>query len=126
MMRLPLALLTLLAAGAFSCFAAEVKGGATGPVYVITHIDLTPNNTGAGLAVTRQYAAATLKEKSCTRFEILQQDGRPNHLTLVATWKDRKAFDAHDGAPLTKQYREKMQPLIGSPWDERLHALVLP
>ena len=40
MMRLPLALLTLLAAGAFSCFAAEVTGGATGPVYVITHIDL--------------------------------------------------------------------------------------
>lgn len=122
MMRFRLPLLILIAAAAFSGIAAEP----TGRVYVITHIDLTPNNTEAGVALTRQYAAATLKEKSCTRFEILQQDGRPNHLTLVATWKDRQAFDAHDGAPWTKQYREKMQPLIGSPWDERLHALVLP
>ena len=38
----------------------------------------------------------------------------------MATWKDRKAFDAHDAAPWTKQYREKIQPLIGSPQsDER-------
>jgi quinol monooxygenase YgiN len=121
-MRFRLASLVLLAAGALSCFAAQ----ATGPVYVITHVDLTPDNTAAGVAVIKQYAAATLKEKTCTRFEILQQDGRPNHLTLVATWKDRKAFDAHDGAPWTKQFRQKIQPLIGSPWDERLHALVLP
>jgi quinol monooxygenase YgiN len=121
-MRFLLALLALVAAGTFPCAAAEP----TGPVYVVTHIDLTPNNTAAGIAAMRQYAAATLKEKSCTRFEILQQDGRPNHVTLVAIWKDRKAFDTHDGAPWTKQFREKIQPLIGSPWDERLHALVLP
>jgi quinol monooxygenase YgiN len=121
-MRFRLALLALIVVGAFRCVAAQP----TGPVYVITHVDLTPDNTVAGVAAIRQYAAATLKEKSCTRFEILQQDGRPNHLTLVATWRDRKAFDAHDGALWTKQFRQKIQPLIGSPWDERLHALVLP
>jgi quinol monooxygenase YgiN len=120
-MRFGLPLLILIAAG-FSCVAAEPAGS----VYVITHIDLTPNNTAAGVALMKQYEIATLKEKSCTRFEILQQDGRPNHITLVATWRDRKAFDAHDGAAWTKQFREKIQPLIGSPWDERLHALVLP
>jgi quinol monooxygenase YgiN len=121
-MRFYFALLALVAVGALPCAAAE----AMGPVYVVTHIDLTPNNTAAGVVVIRQYAAPTLKEKSCTRFEALQQDGRPNHVTLVAIWKDRKAFDAHDGAPWTKQFREKIQPLIGSPWDERLHALLAP
>jgi quinol monooxygenase YgiN len=125
-MRFRFAPLVLLIAGAFPCVAAEVPGSAAGPVYVVTHIDLTPNNTPAGVAVIKQFVAATLKEKSCTRFEILQQAGRPNHLTLVAVWKDQKSFDAHDGAPWTKQFREKIQPLIGSPWDERLHALVLP
>ena len=95
-------------------------------VYVITHVDLLGGNVAPGLAILKQFAAETLKEKDCSRFEILQQDGRPNHLTLVGIWKDRKAFEAHDSAPYTKEFREKIQPLIGSPWDERLHALVKP
>ena len=95
-------------------------------VYVITHIDLMPAGTPTGVALLKEFAAQTLKEKDCTRFEILQQDGRPNHLTLVGIWKDHQAFDAHDSAAYTKTFREKMQPLIGSPWDERLHAIVKP
>ncbi len=94
------------------------------PVYVVTHIDLLPPGVPAGVAALKQFAAETTKEKDCVRFEILQQDGRPNHLTLVGVWKDKKAFEAHDAAPYTKELREKMQPLVGSPWDERLHQLV--
>lgn len=117
-MRKILALLTLLFAG----FAQAQE-----PVYVVTHIDLMPNGVPAGIPAMKQFIAETLKtEKDCVRFEILQQDGRPNHLTLVGIWKDRKAFDAHDSAPYTKEFREKMQPLIGSPWDERLHQLIKP
>lgn len=96
------------------------------PVYVVTHIDLMPNGTPAGLTLLKQLAADTLKETGCVRFEIMQQDGRPNHLTLVGIWKDQKGFDAHDSAVYTKQFREKIQPLIGSPWDERLHKIVKP
>jgi quinol monooxygenase YgiN len=95
-------------------------------VYVVTHIDLMPAGTTTGVALLKQFAAVSLKEPSCVRFEVLQQDGRPNHLTIVAVWKDQKAFDAHDSAPYTKEFREKMQPLIGSPWDERLHQIVKP
>jgi quinol monooxygenase YgiN len=96
------------------------------PVYVVTHIDLMPNGTPTGVALLKQFGTDTTKETGCVRFEILQQDGRPNHLTLVGIWKDRKAFDVHDSAAYTKVFREKMQPLIGSPWDERLHALIKP
>ena len=108
-------LLILLLAGL--AFAQE-------PVYVITHIDLMPAGTATGVELLKSFAADTLKEKDCMRFEILQQDGRPNHLTLVGIWKDKKAFDAHDSAPYTKTFREKMQPLIGSPWDERLRQAI--
>jgi quinol monooxygenase YgiN len=116
-MRLLLAVLAILLAG-----IAQAQE----PVYVVTHIDLMPAGVPAGVPAMKQFAAETLKEKGCVRFEILQQDGRPNHLTLVAIWKDQKAFDAHDSAPYTKEFREKMQPLIGSPWDERLHQLIKP
>jgi quinol monooxygenase YgiN len=94
------------------------------PVYVVTHVDLMPAGVPAGVAALKQFAGETIKEKGCVRFEVLQQDGRPNHLTLVGIWKDRKDFDAHDSARYTKEFREKMQPLIGSPWDERLHQLI--
>jgi quinol monooxygenase YgiN len=96
------------------------------PVYVVTHVDLMPAGVPAGVAALKQFAMETTQEKGCLRFEILQQDGRPNHLTLVGIWKDRKAFDDHDSAPYTKVFRERMQPLVGSPWDERLHQLVKP
>jgi quinol monooxygenase YgiN len=121
MRLLPAALLLLLGALAQTSVAYGQE-----PVYAVTHIDLMPANVPAGIAAMKQLAAETTKEKSCVRFEILQQDGRPNHLTLVGIWKDQKAFDAHDSAPYTKEFREKMQPLIGSPWDERLHQLIKP
>jgi quinol monooxygenase YgiN len=104
---------------------AQVPANAA-PIYVVTHIDLMPAGTSTGVALLKQFAVDTTSEKSCVRFEILQQDGRPNHLTLVGIWKDQKAFDAHDSAAYTKTFREKMQPLIGSPWDERLHQLIKP
>ncbi len=116
-MRFLLVLLSLLTAGVTQAQA---------PVHVITHIDLMPTGVDTGVVLLKPFAATTLKEKGCLRFEILQQDGRPNHLTLVATWKDKNAFDAHDSAPYTKEFREKMQPLIGSPWDERLHQIIKP
>lgn len=114
-MRSLLAVLTLLFAG---------LAQAQAPVYVVTHVDLMPNGVPAGIVALKQFAAETTKEKDCVRFEVLQQDGRPNHLTLVGIWKDRKAFESHDSAPYTKEFREKMQPLVGSPWDERLHQLI--
>jgi quinol monooxygenase YgiN len=115
-MRFLLAL--LLACVAFA------QGPENAAVYVITHIDLMPAGTATGVDALKKFATETLQESGCTRFEILQQNGRPNHLTLVGIWKDQKAFDAHDSAAYTKSFREKMQPLIGSPWDERLHQLV--
>ncbi len=116
-MRFLLALLPVLFAG---------LAHAQEPVYVVTHIDLMPNGTPSGVALLKQFVSETAKEKSCVRFEILQQDGRPNHLTLVGIWQDQKAFDMHDSAAYTKEFREKIQPLIGSPWDERLHKLIKP
>jgi len=39
----------------------------------------------------------------------------------VEVWQSREAFEAHDASPHTRAYREKLQPMLGSPFDERLH-----
>jgi quinol monooxygenase YgiN len=40
----------------------------------------------------------------------------------VEEWADQKAYDAHNSAPHTRQFRDLLQPMLGSPFDERLHT----
>ena len=39
----------------------------------------------------------------------------------VEVWQNQKAFDVHEATAHTKQFRTTMAPLIGSPFDQRLH-----
>ena len=93
-------------------------------VYVVTHIDVMPNFTDDTTKVLREFAAESHKDKGLVRFEVLQQDGRLNHYTIVEMWQSRDAFEAHSASEHTRRFREKLHPMLGSPFDERLHLLV--
>jgi len=54
----------------------------------------------------------------------LQHTTRANHFTVIETWENRKALDAHAAAQHTKLYRDRLQPMSGSPLDERLYKAV--
>ena len=58
------------------------------------------------------------------RFEVLRDVERTNHFTVVEIWKSRAAYEAHLMAPHSKPFRDKLQPWLGSPFDERLSYLV--
>jgi quinol monooxygenase YgiN len=49
---------------------------------------------------------------------------RANHFTVIEVWRDQKAFDAHVAAAHTKKYRDDLQPMTGSPLDERAYQVV--
>ena len=105
--------------------AATVR--AQGRVYVVTHIDTIPSPPATGPTaeqMLRQWAAATSKEPGCLRFEVLQQSGHANHFAVVGVWKDQAAFDEHEAAAHTRKFRELLQPLLGSPFDECFHHLL--
>jgi len=55
---------------------------------------------------------------------IAQIAGRANHLAVIGVWKDAAAFEKHETAAHTLDYRTKMEPLIGAPFDQREHFLV--
>jgi quinol monooxygenase YgiN len=95
-------------------------------VYVVTHVDLAANGErlAAATKVLREFAAESKQDQGNVRFELLVQDGRLNHFTIVEVWQTREAFEAHSSADHTKSFREKLQPVMGSPFDERLHALL--
>jgi len=100
-----------------SVAAARGPAGA-GAVSVISHVDVAPNPAVAPMLA--KLAETSRQEAGNLRFDVLQHTMRGNHFTVVETWRDQAALDTHLSAPHTKQYRDEVQPLTGSPLDERV------
>jgi quinol monooxygenase YgiN len=90
-------------------------------IYVVSHVDVLPTEAAAGAKLLQQYVADCRKEKGVVRVEVYVQISRNNHFSMVEVWQNRQAFDAHEAAPHTKKFREQIDPILGSPYDERLH-----
>jgi quinol monooxygenase YgiN len=93
-------------------------------LYVVTHVDLMGAAIVDGGKLLSDHAATSRKDLGAVRFEIFIEPGRKNHLTMVSVWESREAFDKHSDLPHTRQFREKLQPMLGGPLDERLHVLL--
>jgi quinol monooxygenase YgiN len=100
---------------------AEARSGA---LYVVTYVDVFPNFTEETTKALRQFATDSRKDQGLMRFEFLQDVVRTNHFSIVEVWQNRQAYDAHLTQEHSKRFREKIQPGLGSPFDERLYNLV--
>jgi len=106
--------------------AASAAASGAKYLYGVTHVDIA----GRGDVLTEatnlihQFESDSRNDRGVIRFEVLQQDGHPNHFTIFEVWESRQAFEAHLGAPHTRQFREKLQPMLGSPFRESLHRLL--
>ena len=110
----------------FSGFSVAGQSGQGGrdAVYVVTHVDVFPAGKDQAAALVGELATANRKLPGNFWFDVLQVDGHPNHFTLVEGWRDRKAFDGSLMAASTRDFRQKLTPLEGALYDERLyHAL---
>jgi quinol monooxygenase YgiN len=103
-------------------FVASPRAGVAAGLWVLTHVDVVPLRKDDGVALLERLAAESRRDAGCARFDVVQQTSRPNHLTVVEAWEDRAAFDAHAAAPHTRQFRERLAPMSGALYDERLYA----
>jgi quinol monooxygenase YgiN len=94
------------------------------PVYVLTHVDVFPAGKDQTIELLKQLAEASRKEGGNLRFDVLQQDGRANHLPVVEAWRDGEVQRLHAMAEHTRAFRAKLVPLQGALYDERLYALI--
>jgi quinol monooxygenase YgiN len=102
--------------------AAEIASRDRDTVYVITHVDVAPNPQVPPLL--ERVAEASRREAGNLRFDVLQHTMRANHFTVVEHWRSQQALEAHVGAAHMRQYRDELQPLTGSPLDERIYTAV--
>ena len=108
----------------------NVPPGASGvpgqAIHVVTHVDIgggAPALAGAP-ALLGELAETSRKERGAIRFDVLQHATRANHFTLHEIWDSEASLNAHLAAAHTRAYRDRVQPLSGSPVDERLFKAV--
>jgi quinol monooxygenase YgiN len=91
-------------------------------VFVIAHVDVAPNTKAPELLA--RLAELSRNEQGNLRFDVLQHAQRGNHFTVVEHWRTEAALDAHVAAAHTREYRDALQPLTGSPLDERVYSAI--
>ena len=85
-------------------------------------MDVIPPSKDDCIVMLKKLADDTRKESDAVRFEAWQQNNRANHFTVTEIWKNRAALDAHIAAASTKEFREKLGPMSGALYDERLYT----
>lgn len=95
--------------------------GAKGAIIVVSHVDVPPPRKDECIAALNPLADASRKGGGNQRFEVVQQSSRPNHFTVIEAWKDKKAYDASRAADAQRQFRDKLGPMLGALYDERLY-----
>jgi quinol monooxygenase YgiN len=99
--------------------AAEPTGRS---VFVISHVDVTPDPKIAGML--KDLAEKSRLEEGNVRFDVLAHTMRSNHFEVIETWQNQKALENHAAAGHTRQYRDDLQPALGSPLDERIFKAI--
>jgi quinol monooxygenase YgiN len=89
------------------------------------HLDVFPPGLVPTLAAVKELAAAARKGEGNLRYDVVQSVKAPlSHMTLFAAWQNRKAFDSYEMSDYARQFRDKVGPLLGSPFDDRLYTLI--
>jgi quinol monooxygenase YgiN len=101
--------------------AGSPAGGSQSTIYAVTHVDIVPTQKDVGIAMVKQLAEDGRRDAGNVRFEALTQSSRPNHMTVVEIWPDRKTAAAHGTTRHKKAFREKLMPMSGSLYDERFY-----
>ena len=119
-MRVGLAI--LLAMAVMPIVSMQTAYAQDNAVYVVSYIDVAPSARATATTLLQQLANATRKDEGNMRFDILQRMAPSNQFAIVSVWKDQSAYDAHLAAAHSKEFREKIKPLLISAIDDRVHT----
>ena len=93
----------------------------SGAIYVVTHVDVIPPGKDDCMAALKAMSVDTASDPGNISYEVLQQANRGNHFTVIEAWTNRKALDTHAMAAHTRAFRQKLAPIAGALYDERIY-----
>ena len=116
-----LSVMAMLASCSLATHALAQAQATHDRIYVVTHVDIIPPKAADGTKLVQQYVVDSRKDAGLVRVEAGSEISRGNHISIVEVWQNQKAFDEHVTAAHTRQFRQQIDPMLGSPYDERLH-----
>jgi quinol monooxygenase YgiN len=94
------------------------------PVVIVTHVDVIPAATEAGTGKVTTFVEQGRNAVGNRRFDALVQASRKNHMTIVESWDALASKNAWISTPTARSFREELQPMSGSLYDERAYRLL--
>jgi quinol monooxygenase YgiN len=114
----------MIAHRGFSVGPAPTAALPPNTVYVFTHVDVPPPQVEALNRHYGPYVTASRRDRGMLRFDVVQNAARSNHFTVVEAWAGATNFDAHKAAVHTRTFRDRIHPLLGALYDERIYRIV--
>lgn len=96
----------------------------SGSIYVMTHVDVMPPYQDACAVLLKVMRSETIQDHGNIAYNVLRQDHELNHFTVAEVWVSRAAFEEHVGASHTVAFRQKLLPMTGALYDERLFTRI--
>ncbi len=93
-------------------------------LWVVTHVDAMPDHASDVAAMLKQLGEADAREAGALRTIAGPQLDRSNHFTLIEVWTTRAAFELHEAAKPTRDFRTKLAPMLGALYDSRLYKAI--
>jgi quinol monooxygenase YgiN len=91
-----------------------------GPIHVMTHVDVMPPFAAGCAALLKTMRADTPADPGNVGYDVLLQDHELNHFTVAEVWASKRDFEAHAAAAHTMAFRQKLLPMTGALFDERV------
>ena len=104
----------------YDALYASAPANRSGTIYVMTHVDVMPPYADGAASLLKAMRAETPRDPGNIGYDILRQQHEPNHFTVAEVWASAKAFESHLGADHTVSFRQKLLPMTGALYDERV------
>jgi len=104
----------------FAPLYAGAPANHTGPVFVMTHVDVMPPYANGCAGLLKAMRAETPEDPGNNGYDVLRQDHEPNHFAVAEAWSSFKDQEAHVAATHTILFRQKLLPMTGALYDERV------
>jgi quinol monooxygenase YgiN len=108
---------TLIEAGKLAAAPAH-----PGEIEVVTHIDVIPTFLAQAQPLIQDFVSDSAADPGVREFLLVSWDSITNHFQLIERFQNTHTFDLHVSAQHSVDFRTKLQPFIGAPYDERLYT----
>ncbi len=89
-------------------------------VYIIGYMDLDPTRAADGATLLVEETLTVKRAAGCVEVHLVKEQGRPNDLILIEIWQSAVEWNAFRSGAQYKHFRDQLQPMLASPYDQRI------